>query len=240
MSQVRSDRIENSEEILQLLESPLSTVSQPRNLALAYRLEERRQIQDLGQLNTQLLHQLRLRSSNTIHDSKALSHWARTNQWMLEHFTGTGDITLDFIREINGRLSGLDEPAECRRQACYTANQEYLAWEEVEPALDRLLMRIGSCHNALESAFLLTEGLLTIHPFADANGRTSRLMGDFVLLKAGYLPQVYLSPIVSHMALTINGPRRNRSHSYEKFLKGVTRTYDLCLPQSEARRSFCE
>ena len=41
-----------------------------------------------------------------------------------------------------------------------------------------------------EAAFDAHEGLVTIHPFSDGNGRTSRLLMNLLLLKAGFPPVV--------------------------------------------------
>ena len=41
-----------------------------------------------------------------------------------------------------------------------------------------------------EMAFDAHEKLVTIHPFSDGNGRTSRLLMNLLLLKAGYPPVV--------------------------------------------------
>jgi Fic family protein len=41
-----------------------------------------------------------------------------------------------------------------------------------------------------ETAFTAHERLVTIHPFADGNGRTARLLMSLVLLKGGYPPVV--------------------------------------------------
>ena len=42
------------------------------------------------------------------------------------------------------------------------------------------------------TAFDAHEGLVTIHPFSDGNGRTARLLMNLLLLKAGYPPLVIL------------------------------------------------
>ncbi len=41
-----------------------------------------------------------------------------------------------------------------------------------------------------EAAYDAHEGLVTIHPFSDGNGRTSRLLMNLMLLKGGFPPVV--------------------------------------------------
>lgn len=43
-----------------------------------------------------------------------------------------------------------------------------------------------------DTAFDAHEGLVTIHPFTDGNGRTARLLMNLILLKAGFPPVVIL------------------------------------------------
>jgi Fic family protein len=49
--------------------------------------------------------------------------------------------------------------------------------------------QFSSCH-AVESAARLHVDFVGIHPFVDGNGRTSRLLMNFELLRRGYLPVI--------------------------------------------------
>ena len=224
MDSSRIQRFGTSEEILEYLESPLlidpthceeveDLKAQLRNLKNAP-LEV-----DVSQLNL-----LRLKSSNTLHHGKEVEAWNQANAFLFSKLEQT--LSVELIQSLNGILFG-QTCSEFRSTPCYGANQEYLGAEFVPTAVASLVARINACTDPLERAFLFTEGLLTIHPFADGNGRTSRLIGDFLLLQEDYLPQIYLNPVLSHMALTINGPHRDRTTSYLKFLRAVQRSYKL-------------
>ncbi len=55
--------------------------------------------------------------------------------------------------------------------------EDYFIWQSSEASKLHPVLRAAECH----------ERLVTIHPFIDGNGRTSRLLMNFVLLKNGYV-----------------------------------------------------
>lgn len=59
---------------------------------------------------------------------------------------------------------------------------------KVPDLMQALGQRISSADDRPEAAFDAHYRLVTIHPFDDGNGRTARLLTNFMLLKAGYVP----------------------------------------------------
>jgi Fic family protein len=51
-----------------------------------------------------------------------------------------------------------------------------------------LIATIGSPIHPIERAARAHFDLLTIHPFADGNGRTARLLQNLLLIQAGFVP----------------------------------------------------
>ncbi|MBE7157641.1 MAG: Fic family protein [Rhodospirillales bacterium] len=79
---------------------------------------------------------------------------------------------------------------------------------------------LGTAPRTPEAAFDAHEGLVTIHPFSDGNGRTARLLMNLLLLKTGY-PPVVIRPEdrpAYHDSLEAVQIRDDRS-AYHRFMK---------------------
>lgn len=70
-----------------------------------------------------------------------------------------------------------------------------------------------------ETAFDAHERLVTIHPFSDGNGRTSRLLMNLLLLKAGYPPVVILPEDRPAYFDALEAARGGDRPAYHDFLK---------------------
>ena len=69
-----------------------------------------------------------------------------------------------------------------------------------------------------EAAFDAHEKLVTIHPFSDGNGRTSRLLMNLLLIKAGYPPVVILPEDKLAYFDALDHARSDRRNLYHAFL----------------------
>lgn len=99
------------------------------------------------------------------------------------------------IRNIHRLVLQKVEPEEAGR---YSDHQRVIAGSSlVLPSPAEIPSRMGDLSRWLEkapltpeTAFDAHEGLVTIHPFSDGNGRTARLLMNLLLLKGGYPPLV--------------------------------------------------
>ncbi len=99
------------------------------------------------------------------------------------------------IRNIHRLVLQKIEPEEAGR---YSNHQRVIAGSLlVLPSPAEIPSRMGDFARWLEkapptaeTAFDAHEGLVTIHPFSDGNGRTARLLMNLILLKGGYPPVV--------------------------------------------------
>jgi len=78
----------------------------------------------------------------------------------------------------------------------FECSQTYFYPEDIDPAVDEYVTWLNSQLYSEEANPILTSAkahqwLISIHPFSDANGRTTRLVSDFVLKKKGLPPIDY-------------------------------------------------
>ena len=106
-------------------------------------------------------------------------------------------ITLNDILEIHKRVLGHVDPVEggvFRRTQVYVGNHIPPKPEKLNILMDEFMEWINSDYTAhlhpVKQAALAHYKLVHIHPFADGNGRTSRLLMNTILMKYGYPPIV--------------------------------------------------
>jgi Fic family protein len=118
-----------------------------------------------------------------------------------------------------------------RTECVYTADEEYLKPAFVPDALIRMNDFLTSDAAPLARAFVALVAMVTIHPFGNGNGRTSRLLADAVLISEGYLPLSFAFPVASHVARTSRGVERRVSDAIATFLGGLINSYTVVLSQ---------
>ncbi|GFO50559.1 adenosine monophosphate-protein transferase ficd [Plakobranchus ocellatus] len=106
-----------------------------------------------------------------------------------------GRLTLQDILDIHTRVLGYVDPTEAGR---FRNNQVYVGEFTPPPAnelpeqMDGLVEWLNSpsslALHPVEFAALAHYRLVTIHPFYDGNGRTSRLLMNLILMQAGFPP----------------------------------------------------
>lgn len=109
-----------------------------------------------------------------------------------------GAISLDDVLQIHKRVMGyvdLNEAGRIRTTQVYVADyvppsagevgklmEDFIEWLNSDDAINNM--------HPIEYAALAHYKLVSIHPFYDGNGRTSRLVMNLVLMQAGYPPIV--------------------------------------------------
>ena len=85
---------------------------------------------------------------------------------------------------------------------------------------DYVLSSLFQNHPIIEAA-RVSQWLISIHFFEDGNGRTARLVGDWLLLKSGFLPVSYPNDISSFIGIDNNQKRFNHNDAVIRVCEGV-------------------
>lgn len=110
-------------------------------------------------------------------------------------------LSIDFIKEVNGfvkrRTGGIEKTAlgsfdsakgDLRRTPAYTDTRYFKNHEKIEPLLKQLceyandVIDTVSGNTCVKLAADIHYNIVDIHPFADGNGRTARLLMNYVQL----------------------------------------------------------
>lgn len=171
----------------------------------------------------------RLLASNSlrVNDAAGRAAWDRANA-LLARALEAGEAPRFSLAE---RLHAELEPASpaLRTEPIFAADERYLASEDVAPCLAELDVALASACDPLETAFRAYVGVVTIHPFANGNGRTARLFADLVLMGGAWLPLCFASPVASHVARTYGGAPRTVEAAFDTFVEGLANAYRAVL-----------
>ncbi len=129
------------------------------------------------------------------------------------------------IRNIHRLVLQKIDPDEAGR---YSNHQRIIAGSSlILPSPAEIPGRMGDFARWLEkapatpaAAFDAHEGLVTIHPFTDGNGRTSRLLMNLMLLKGGYPPVVIRPEDRPAYLDALDATRVNDRPIYHRFMNG--------------------
>lgn len=180
----------------------------------------------------------RQEGSNTISNNPEVAGriWEKTDD-MVREWAKAGPksppITLDQIRQINRSLGGTGEWR--LRDVCGGGREELLyaptevVNDEIIKFYDWFVKSLQYCDdgsNPIETAARVAQRFVSIHPFGDQNGRTSRMLMDYVLQRYGLPPAALGNDMLFGMfSFTPNG--QTPTKATESVLAGVQRSYEM-------------
>lgn len=171
----------------------------------------------------------RLLASNSLRaqNPSGRAAWDRANGLLAQALEADEAPSLALATRLHTALG--TEDAALRTVRIFAADERYLDPEDVPALVRELDMALARAHDALEAAFRAYVGVVTIHPFVNGNGRTARLVADYVLMKDAWLPLCFASPVASHVARTYGGVARDVTTSFEVFAEGIANAYRAVL-----------
>lgn len=174
-------------------------------------------------------------------------------------------VTPQFIQEINAHVmkstgsvyntvfGTIDASKGMLRKGNVSAGGTYFVnYDKVESLLkelcDKLNIRLSATNSTLdklEASFIAHFNLVTIHPFYDGNGRTSRLLMNYIQ-KVNNLPLsiVYKEDKAEYFAALQETRKQDNIDifkgfmfsQYEKYLKDEIKKYQEILPENEKKQ----
>lgn len=230
MSNINEDFVEPIERILDYLHQPIIDCSDCQTV-IDRLLGYRTQLAEADFASLSKLSRRRILSSNTlVRHEQARLNWERANAYVWQCISDETPLDVGQAKSLNSLILG--EPQSCfRSSAVFGCGETYLPESFVEQEMQFLFEKfgVGSLLSELHRAFDLYLGIVTIHPFLGGNGRTARLLGDWLLMQNGWLPMCYRSPIASHVAMTLEGASRNKNEAFIAFLEALEASYVIVL-----------
>ena len=191
----------------------------------------------------ELLQKYRAFASNTLFQSfEALNKWNNAQKIVHDWLVEDKYLSLNDMLFLNATLSshGL---MGWRKTPIYTFNNQHPHEDDLESLMQEFynyLNKSLSNWHSLYTAFICRYWLVSIHPFAEGNGRTSQLIADYYLLKHGFLPQVFLKKTESLIAASPKKDFMNPQRAFRKFIQTILNAYDLVLNQHKSSCiTFC-
>jgi len=118
-------------------------------------------------------------------------------EFILENLELWQSPTLSALEKLHGFVADkLEITKNLRKTLVGITGTNYRPLEnefQIREAVESVFAYIGSATTVYEKALLSVLGISYIQPFVDGNKRTSRLIGDAILLSGNYAPLSYRS-----------------------------------------------
>ncbi|EQC52344.1 Fic family protein [Bacteriovorax sp. DB6_IX] len=230
MTDQNKKTIQSSQEIIQFLEdfSYLDNEKEKKDIDnLIQHIEKSRHELMQKSVSMMKLSHFRILSSNSLKRKEGLKSWDNANKHIFQHIANRQEINRESINEINQILT--DSETRPRTEEIYTGEWKYLEHKHLEECWKSFQKQVLSKEHSILRSCEIYIWLVTMHPFTNGNGRTSRICADWSLLEQSYLPLCFDSSVSSHVALTIGNGKRKKVNSIVKTLRGILRAYEICL-----------
>lgn len=140
---------------------------------------------------------LRTGYSNTLQRGDT-ALWVEANAFVENQVRQTQLPTWDLICQINALLNQKENDQVVRSTQVYIGPWAASHPDQLNDHIDFLKQKISNIEHLSQNqhplivAALIQYWVVSVHPFSDANGRTSILVSDWIHLYFNYFPQVFL------------------------------------------------
>lgn len=173
----------------------------------------------------------RLKSSGTLKKGH-IESWQQANIYVAEKIQAGDEPTWDDILKMNALLLD-EESVSIRQEAIYLGPREAFPVAHLSSAIETMkaeVLPLKNHENPFIAAALCQFWLVSLHPFADANGRTAVLLADWILGLHGYLPMSFSTKLDAIIAV-LSDERKNATSGAAilKLLNNIHHSYDIVL-----------
>lgn len=161
------------------------------------------------------------------------AQWRAADAWMTARAAAGAPVTAHAVQHLAALVEGTAPPRAYRDRASVQSGaleHEFLPAPAIPAAMEAF--ETWRTRNApalppiLRAAELCT-WLISIHPFADGNGRTARLALDWELARAGLALPTFDSPSSAHCARFARVPMEPPEQFLERLTAAMERTHGL-------------
>ncbi|MEZ6186653.1 MAG: RHS repeat-associated core domain-containing protein [Planctomycetota bacterium] len=170
---------------------------------------------------------------------RAMANFHEADELVKEWAEAGEELTLDKVRELNRTLRAGEAtegagPGVVRRAGddvfAGAINKPYVLGESVEEALEDFFAWYRAAEQAgtppIELAAGAYQRLVSVHPFSDGNGRTARMVMDYVLRKNGLPPAALDESAVAVFGLGSAEASVTPAQALERVTQGVENSLD--------------
>lgn len=199
-------------------------------------IDARKNCANIGEFSKQQLDLLHLRrasvSNSLLKSYESITRWNQAQRLILTWIESNKVVSLPDLIQLNTVISG-GKNSSWRTVDIYTTRVKHIEPKFLDKIMQDFWQYFESVfveQHIIYAAFVCRYWILSIHPFLEANGRTSQLFADYFLLKHGYLPQAFTSKLEAFIIGDPDTKPYNTFHEgFRRFCQTIINAYKICL-----------
>lgn len=193
----------NAERLLSLLRRPLEPEAREPFLRDVSEVQRRVAALGAGTFDPAELQRRRLAASQSLQrrgadGTAARRSWVFANALVHDWVRAERRFDLGGVLRLAGALRGTEGEAPLRNGPISFSGYEAIPARAVDGMMAAMVDEVERRtvdSSAVAGAALAQQWIVSVHPFDDANGRTGRLVADWLLARDGYPPPTYENPL---------------------------------------------
>ena len=187
---------------------------------------------DLSQESLIELAHARLRSSQTLRRQTHYEAWIHSNQYVQQKIDNNEKMTWLHICQINQILRGSSDFSLFRKKEVSLVKNHFCPSDQLSLKIKEFeRVFLNKADYSIIDIFWIRMWLLNFHPFEDANGRTSQLCADWLLMRLGYPPLTYQNPQQAWIIIFDSNPSEKQLLiCFQMFLESLRNSFKIIQP----------